>query len=216
MSGPPRRDVTGQRFGRLVAVRDVGRDKRHNRLWLFRCDCGGETTIPVGRAVCGNTSSCGCLYRESVAPHGDSSSGRNAPEYRAWAHMRRRCTNPKHPQFHDYGGRGIAICERWSDYRNFLADMGRRPSPKHSIDRIDVDGNYEPGNCRWTTKDVQQHNQRARSNTGHRGISWSARDKSYTWCVTRRGKRIAGSTRSLTEAIAKRDAAKAQLYGDTP
>ena len=94
--------------------------------------------------------------------HGESLCGSNTVEYRAWCRMRARCNNPKQRDYRYYGARGIKVCERWNDYRNFLADMGRRPSPKLSLDRIDNDGHYEPGNCRWTTQSEQVRNQRHR------------------------------------------------------
>lgn len=212
--GIQRRDLSGQRFGRLVAIETNRRDHRHNRLWRCQCDCGNEVEVNVNRLVTGNTKSCGCLYVDAHKTHGATVGRGRVPEYIAWMHMRARCTNPKLPQFKDYGGRGIRVCDRWNDYASFIADMGNRPSPRHSLDRIDVNGNYEPGNCRWATKDVQQHNRRPKSNTGIRGISWAKREQAYVWRVTRRGRFIHGKTKSLAEAIEKVAEARTTLYGE--
>jgi len=131
---------------------------------LCRCACGIERLVPIHTLKQGNSRHCGC--RQSVINdanhlrHGDTRKGRMAPEYRAWSHMIGRCENPTDGSFADYGGRGITVCERWrSDYANFLADMGRRPRGM-SLDRIDVNGNYEPSNCRWADKWVQAQNKR--------------------------------------------------------
>jgi hypothetical protein len=170
MSGK-RVDRTGQRFGRLVAIEQVARkapDERSPR-WLFRCDCGSLKALKVGDLIRSRypTKSCGCLQHEnakrfgdkSPVKHGETRSGMT-PEYRAWGDMRHRCRNPTAKSFKWYGGRGIAVCERWDDFRSFLADMGRKPGPEYSIDRIDNDGNYEPGNCRWATAKQQSNNHR--------------------------------------------------------
>lgn len=98
-----------------------------------------------------------CLWRQK---HGDASHKGTTPEYKAWSSMRARCLKPNHPKYHLYGGRGITVCERWDVYRNFLADMGRRPSSEHSLDRVENDGNYAPDNCRWATRSEQSRNRR--------------------------------------------------------
>jgi hypothetical protein len=110
--------------------------------------------------------SCGCFQQEQASKanttHGDSRrNGKRTPEYQAWTGMIKRCSNPSEIGFRHYGGRGIKVCERWRhSFPNFLADMGRKPSPKHSIERNDNDGNYEPSNCRWATQKEQIHNKR--------------------------------------------------------
>lgn len=95
----------------------------------------------------------------AATKHGDSSRSGNTPEYNAWLNMRGRCLRSTHPRYPEWGGRGITICARWDLFENFLADVGRRPTAAHSLDRVDNDGNYEPGNCRWTTE--QQRNMRS-------------------------------------------------------
>ena len=135
-------------------------------LWDCMCVCGNLLRrVRSTSLVTGNTSSCGCLYQD-VRPtirltHGDKpKSHRVAPEYTAWTNMITRCTNPKHNRWHRYGGRGIAVCERWrNSYEAFLADVGRRPRPAYSLDRFpNCDGNYEPGNVRWATDSEQALN----------------------------------------------------------
>ena len=162
MGGRKAIDLTNQRFGRLVVLRRADCANGHAR-WHCQCDCGGQTVVesyPLRRA---KVVSCGCANRDRVASlnlsHGEAS--QETPEYRAWASMLSRCTNPSHKSFANYGGRGIGACRRWLEsYRAFLEDMGRRPTPKHSIDRINNDGDYEPGNCRWATATTQQNNRR--------------------------------------------------------
>jgi hypothetical protein len=138
--------------------------------------------IKAGSALrSGNTKSCGCLRRElgrahgiASKRHGEGASGRETPEYRAWAAMLCRCRNPRHKSYADYGGRGVTVCERWRAYENFLADMGRRPDRFHSLDRINNAGNYEPGNCRWATWEEQNTNRRPQG-TGHKALVASIR-----------------------------------------
>ncbi len=156
----------GAKYGRLTVLGLAGRDAAGRQRWLCRCDCGSQRVISSGdiRRKHKPTRSCGCLRAEVMARanlqhgHANVRNGNGSPEWNAWASMRKRCTNPRHEFFHLYGGRGITVCKRWDDFSAFLADMGARPSPEHSLDRSNNDGNYEPSNCRWATRSEQARN----------------------------------------------------------
>lgn len=161
-------DITGQRFGRLLVLQHshcVFRSLRHGyrHFWLCQCDCGTVTEIERHDITSGHTTSCGC-HRNAILTSGANNrthGKRWMAEYDIWAAMIQRCCNPKHISYKYYGAIGIMVCERWrTSFANFFADMGLRPSSKHSIDRIDNGGNYEPGNCRWSTQSDQIKNQR--------------------------------------------------------
>jgi hypothetical protein len=155
-------DLSGQRFARLEVIeRDYNR--KGAAYWRVRCDCGTELSVTSQCLRTGHTRSCGCLRREVTiarsTKHGlMTRDGKSKPTYNSWSNMIRRCTNPTHDRWEDYGGRGIKVCERWRDYPAFLEDMGEKPLGT-TLDRIDND-NYEPGNCRWETHAKQNRNKR--------------------------------------------------------
>lgn len=147
------KDLTEVRFSRLTVRWPIGRDRRGSIVWLCSCACGRLKTIASRHLLDGATKACGCLNRL----HGQS----RTPLHHIWTAMLQRCSNPNSQNYHRYGGRGIRVCERWMDFKNFALDMGPRPKGL-TLDRINNDGNYEPLNCRWTTMAAQTANRSPR------------------------------------------------------
>lgn len=145
-----------ERYGRWTVVAAAFSDANNKKMFKCVCDCGAIAEVRGSELLNGLSASCGCYRRDLATSHGDAYS----PEYSIWGLMRQRCENPNSPNYHNYGGRGIAVCPEWNRYERFLKDMGRRPSDQHSIERRDVNGNYEPTNCYWATMDVQANNKR--------------------------------------------------------
>lgn len=165
----------GERFGHLVVVKETERHLYPNgktrRRFLCKCDCGNETTVTINKFNI--TKSCGCFRKENTASLGRNTNKskesnpnykhglRNHILYKTWLGIKNRCNNPNSLDYKHYGGRGIKICNRWNkSFVYFLEDMGMKPETYYSIDRINVDGNYEPLNCRWSTPKEQSANKR--------------------------------------------------------
>ena len=149
----PIKDLSGQRFGRLLVVSHHGLDKRGGATWLCKCECGKDFITRARTLSSGEALSCGCLHKERITKHGML----NSPTYKSWRAMMERCNNPKSSGYHRYGGRGISYCESWGDFRNFLADMGVRPKGC-TLDRIDNNSDYFKENCKWSSPRQQSRN----------------------------------------------------------
>lgn len=171
-SNPTFNDITGKTFNRLTVIEYVGkRGKYRQSYWIAKCECGTVKEYNSGAMVYGSVKSCGCLKREKTIARNTKHGLRHHPLYPTWNNMMNRCSSPNCAEWHNYGGRGITVCERWKSFENFAADMGPKPSAAHSIERREVDGNYNPDNCFWGTLAQQANNKRS-----NRRISFDGQD----------------------------------------
>lgn len=165
-------DITGERYGRLTAIGPGSK----SRYWVFRCECGVEKEMQKCHVRKGRIKSCGCLREDEGSEYGKRHGLYKHPLYNTWIMMRQRCYNPKYNQYDDYGGRGIEVCARWNDsFAYFAEDMGDRPE-SFTLDRIDHDGNYEPGNCRWASRRDQQLNRRNNVRLSFGGVTMTMKE----------------------------------------
>ena len=217
MSRGVKLELTGKVFGNLIVLRkDINRTKFGNVQWVCECICGSRRLYLAQNLLSGQSKSCGCtrsyLAKERFTKHDMSGSS----EYKIWAGMKARCYNKSNASFQHYGGRGITVCDSWlNSFEAFFDDMGNRPTSNHSIDRINNNGNYEPGNCRWTTQFIQCINTRRRrkNSSGLRGVFWNKEAEKWVSQISVNKKRVyVGASESLFEIACLRFSAENKLW----
>lgn len=164
-------DIVGTKYGRLEVIEYAGKDANKKTLWKCQCDCGGFTTTQLGNLRSGHTTSCGCVHKKRAREAGKSGVRhglRHHPLYSTWNSMVHRTRNPNNKDYRNYGARGITVCQEWAtDVVAFIEwvteNLGDKPTPTHSIDRVDNNLGYVPGNLRWATPTEQTHNRRPRN-----------------------------------------------------
>lgn len=180
-------DLVGRSFGRLTVIKELGRDKHYNIKWLCHCVCGKEVAVFGGGLKSGQHQSCGCLRNERTSErmkelktiHGL----KDHPLYVVWSNMKSRCYNSNAHNYKNYGGRGIAVCDRWKDsFQNFYNDVINGYHEHLQLDRIDNDGNYEPDNVRWVTPQQNQMNKRSykNSSSNYKGVGWKKSSQKWS------------------------------------
>ncbi|EIF30926.1 hypothetical protein BCh11DRAFT_06438 [Burkholderia sp. Ch1-1] len=170
-------EISGQRFGRLLVI-----DKAPSNLgkspvtrWNCVCDCGETRIVTTFNLLRGRAKSCGCLHKEITSRNSTTHGLTRSGAWKSWRAMRARCTNATNGSYPNYGGRGITVCERWKSFENFYADMGDRPAGM-TLDRFpEPDGNYEPGNCRWASREEQDANKRPNVY-----VTWKGKTQTYS------------------------------------
>ena len=213
--------LIGQIFNNLTVIAQA-ESKNHKRRWICRCKCGNITDpIATGSLKSGNNKGCGCIkiqHSKELCKQRIKHGMSYTATYKAWKSMKRRCYNEDLDCFKHYGGRGVTVSDRWIEsFENFLEDMGERPGPEYSLDRIDVNGNYEPSNCRWATKSQQSYNRRInnKGTSQYRNVCWIESHQKWVASMRVDGKNISlGHYDSEEKAARAVDKAALELRGD--
>jgi len=196
--------LEGQRFGRLEPIKKVGHCSS-GVLWLCKCTCGNQSKVAACHLKSGNTRSCGCIRNESIAKIATTHGLSNHFLFSRWSIMHQRCSNHNRHSYRHYGGRGIKVCKRWKNIKNFINDMEPTYREGLTLDRIDNDGNYEPDNCRWATRSEQNSNKRGFGSSKCRGVSYHKENKKWVCQI------FLGSFDTEEEAIEELKRAKAKI-----
>lgn len=209
-------DLVGQRFGKLTVLRLYPEATSKNNKWECLCDCGRTSTTSTAHLRSGHTTSCGC-YRVEFGKLNKTHGLRGTPEYGIWSRMRQRCSNKANKDYAKYGGRGIQVADRWLDFANFIQDLGRRPSAKHTLERLDVNGNYEPGNVIWCadlSRQAFNQNRKSNNRSGRSGVYKNKRTGKWEAFTFAGGTHVRhGSFDTLEDAANCRAAAELKIYG---
>lgn len=210
------KDIKGLKKGRLTALEITMRKSSNgDYIWKFLCDCGNEFETTIGRFNHGQTKSCGCIVKEGVPKtHGKTKTS----EYKTWAKMKERCYNKSDASYKNYGAKGITMCDRWlDDFQNFFDDMGKKPDPNYSIERIDGGKGYSPDNCKWASKFVQsRHRNSSVGASKYKGVCWEESSKKWIAAISVgkiRARKI-GRYKNEDDAAAAYNLALDMIFGD--
>ncbi len=204
------KDRTNKQYTYWLVLSYAGRNKHRASMWFCRCNCGTERTVTGGALESGDSQSCGCRIVEHVLRDLRTHGGSYKREYNIWKNMRARCGRKSHRAYHNYGGRGVKVCERWREsFAAFLEDMGASPTARHSIERIDNAKGYEPGNCQWATQAEQMRNTRRNRHLTHNGetltiTDWAARLGVVASSLFKRVSKGWSAEEAITTPFAKR------------
>lgn len=217
MKKPPRNKINyeaQQHIGNCIFIQELPHkyhgNTKHNtiRMGLFICRCGKQFEASIKSVKQFHTKSCGCVnVHMAMLKHGHGGRCNQSSEYMTWQSMLERCRNPKNRYYHNYGGRGISVCKRWIKFENFISDMGLKPKDqKYSIERINNDGNYEPSNCKWATREEQESNKRTNRYITYNGVTlhlsaWARKQSLKPNCIKNRLKNNWSIEKALTTPV---------------